>query len=209
MELTLIDQEITTETYSFDKLPYPLLNFLKRELIHNVATVALELVDIYTNTTILTDDLICERLKLIPIKSAAVDSLNFVDQCTCQNQGCSQCVLKYTLDVTATSKVALTSNYFIGENSDFKILSDIFICHMEPGQQLHLEAYAIKGYGLDHAKWQHCQVQYTDSSFTVEHHGTIDVEKNLKEIIYKLVSDPDNKFNQRYKEATIRLSQSF
>ena len=73
-----------------------LVNSLRRIMLSELPTLAIEDVVIYDNTSALFDEIIAHRLGLIPIPTD-LSLLNFRDECTCNGKGCPNCTVRYTL----------------------------------------------------------------------------------------------------------------
>ena len=58
-------------------------NALRRIIISEVPTMAIELVEIFENTSALHDEFLAHRCGLIPLVSDDVDSYNFIQDCGC------------------------------------------------------------------------------------------------------------------------------
>nr|GMD13506.1 DNA-directed RNA polymerases II, IV and V subunit 3-like [Ipomoea batatas] len=146
-------------------------NALRRVMIAEVPTIAIDLVEIECNSTVLNDEFIAHRLGLIPLTSERAMSMRFSRDCdACDGDGqceyCSvefylrvKCITDQTLDVT--SKDLLSSDHTVVPvdysdsssgfgNSESK---GVIIVKLRRGQELRLRAIARKGIGKDHAKW--------------------------------------------------------
>eukprot|EP00521_Asterionellopsis_glacialis_P015360 CAMPEP_0195300418 /NCGR_PEP_ID=MMETSP0707-20130614/27375_1 /TAXON_ID=33640 /ORGANISM="Asterionellopsis glacialis, Strain CCMP134" /LENGTH=312 /DNA_ID=CAMNT_0040363097 /DNA_START=127 /DNA_END=1065 /DNA_ORIENTATION=- len=82
-------------------------NTLRRIMIGEVPTLAIDLVEIHENSTVLNDEYIAHRLGLIPIRYQAPDSLRGGDvhgaflshrECVCYER-CPRCSVEFELDV--------------------------------------------------------------------------------------------------------------
>ncbi|KAJ9705120.1 hypothetical protein PVL29_003254 [Vitis rotundifolia] len=145
-------------------------NALRRVMIAEVPTVAIDLVEIEVNSSVLNDEFIAHRLGLIPLTSERAMSMRFSRDCdACDGDGqcefCSvefhlraKCMTDETLDVT--SKDLISSDHTVvpvdfsdspGYDSSDK--KGIIIVKLRRGQELRLRAIARKGIGKDHAKW--------------------------------------------------------
>ncbi|RVW61462.1 DNA-directed RNA polymerases II, IV and V subunit 3 [Vitis vinifera] len=145
-------------------------NALRRVMIAEVPTVAIDLVEIEVNSSVLNDEFIAHRLGLIPLTSERAMSMRFSRDCdACDGDGqcefCSvefhlraKCMTDETLDVT--SKDLISSDHTVvpvdfsdSSGYDSADKKGIIIVKLRRGQELRLRAIARKGIGKDHAKW--------------------------------------------------------
>ncbi|PWZ39762.1 DNA-directed RNA polymerases II, IV and V subunit 3 [Zea mays] len=90
-------------------------NALRRVMIAEVPTVAIDLVEIEVNSSVLNDEFIAHRLGLIPLTSAAAMQMRFSRDCdACDGDGsCEYCSVEFHLSVHATDSdqtLEVTSN---------------------------------------------------------------------------------------------------
>ncbi|XP_059317076.1 DNA-directed RNA polymerases II, IV and V subunit 3-like [Lycium barbarum] len=147
-------------------------NALRRIMIAEVPTIAIDLVEIEVNSSVLNDEFISHRLGLVPLTSERAMSMRFSRDCdACDGDGqCEYCSVEFylrvkclsdqTLDVT--SKDLLSSDHtvvpvdYTDASSGFDnnaTNKGIIIVKLRRGQELRLRAIARKGIGKDHAKW--------------------------------------------------------
>ncbi|CAN4121973.1 unnamed protein product [Withania somnifera] len=146
-------------------------NALRRIMIAEVPTIAIDLVEIEVNSSVLNDEFISHRLGLIPLTSERAMSMRFSRDCdACDGDGqCEYCSVEFylrvkclsdqTLDVT--SKDLLSSDHTVvpvdysdaSSGFDNSTNKGIIIVKLRRGQELRLRAIARKGIGKDHAKW--------------------------------------------------------
>lgn len=146
-------------------------NALRRIMIAEVPTIAIDLVEIEVNSSVLNDEFISHRLGLVPLTSERAMSMRFSRDCdACDGDGqCEYCSVEFylrvkclsdqTLDVT--SKDLLSSDHTVvpvdysDASSGFENATNkgIIIVKLRRGQELRLRAIARKGIGKDHAKW--------------------------------------------------------
>ncbi|KAI4332574.1 hypothetical protein L6164_017471 [Bauhinia variegata] len=145
-------------------------NALRRVMIAEVPTIAIDLVEIEVNSSVLNDEFIAHRLGLIPLTSERAMSMRFSRDCdACDGDGqcefCSvefhlrvKCMTDQTLDVT--SKDLYSSDHTVvpvdftdPTGLDSNENRGIIIVKLRRGQELRLRAIARKGIGKDHAKW--------------------------------------------------------
>jgi len=130
-------------------------NALRRTMISEVPSMAIDEVFIYENTSVLNDEVIASRLGLIPLKTD-LDAYVPADECECKSElGCPKCRTLAILDVEAKERTTVYSGDLKFEDPEVKPVSDkIPLVKLEAGQRLKLEAYARLGRGRQHAKWQ-------------------------------------------------------
>ncbi|KAJ7556165.1 hypothetical protein O6H91_05G072000 [Diphasiastrum complanatum] len=149
-------------------------NALRRIMIAEVPTLAIDLVEIEANSSVLNDEFIAHRLGLIPLKSEkAVNMLLSRDCNACDGDGrCDFCSVEFTLDVKCTTDQTLDVTSQDLRSSDLSVVPvdslgqntgsmgdaaleqrGILIVKLRRGQELKLRAIARKGIGKDHAKW--------------------------------------------------------
>lgn len=143
-------------------------NALRRVMIAEVPTLAIDEVNIEINNTVLHDEFIAHRLGLIPLYSEAAESYMMRADCDCTDGHCSKCSVEFTIDVTCDDlRIEVTSRDLINRTNADKlgrvepIHSDasgsrsdgIVIVKMAQGQALKLRAVARRGIGKQHAKY--------------------------------------------------------
>ncbi|MDH5688180.1 MAG: DNA-directed RNA polymerase subunit D [Candidatus Bathyarchaeota archaeon] len=131
-------------------------NTLRRIIVSEVPTMAIDEVVIIENSSVLHDEILALRLGLVPLKTD-LDSYNLPEECSCKSEfGCNLCRSILTLDVEAKNGVrTVYSGDFFTDNPDIVPISDkIPIVKLASGQKVRLEAYARLGRGKVHVKWQ-------------------------------------------------------
>lgn len=157
-------------------------NTLRRIMIAEVPTLAIDLVEFHENTTVLNDEYIAHRLGLVPLRYQLPDSDKGKDvqdvfnphyECVCLDR-CSRCSVEFELDVaykvtgeedvlaplTVTSKDLISNNecvqpahFLSAEEQEDAQDEGISIVKMGPGQRLKIKAIARIGINKEHAKW--------------------------------------------------------
>ncbi|TPX64825.1 DNA-directed RNA polymerase [Spizellomyces sp. 'palustris'] len=152
-------------------------NAFRRILIGEVPTMAIEKVYIMNNTSIMHDEILAQRLGLIPIK-ADPRLFDFRRGADDPPTDLNTVVLKLKIQCSknpnAPPMAALPSDKFInssvisshlqwdpqGEQAEkFKndpirpVIDDILITKLRPGQEIDMELHCQKGIGKEHAKW--------------------------------------------------------
>jgi DNA-directed RNA polymerase subunit D len=132
------------------------MNTLRRIVLSEVPTMAVDDVVIIENSSLLQDEFLAHRIGLIPLKTD-LDTYNLPENCKCKSEfGCNLCRVSLVLEAEAEDcTITVYSGDFKSENpSIVPVSSKIPIVKLAPGQKIRLEAYARLGKGKDHARWQ-------------------------------------------------------
>ncbi|XP_058954480.2 DNA-directed RNA polymerases I and III subunit RPAC1 isoform X2 [Pocillopora verrucosa] len=151
-------------------------NAVRRILLSEVPTMAIEKVFIYNNTSIIQDEVLAHRLGLIPIYAdprefdVKMDDEEVKDNTTLQFDLKVKCIKNKNASKNATdpdelyvnSKVTTDHLKWVPNGNQARkygpqdirpVLNDILIAKLRPGQELDLKMHAVKGIGKDHAKF--------------------------------------------------------
>lgn len=154
-----------------------LVNAIRRIILAEVPTMAIEKVYMYNNTSIVQDEVLAHRLGLVPLK---VDPRYFEFRNKDETEWGAQDSVMYRLQVQCTKNpsaaldetnpdclylnrkvlssslkwVPLGNQGFFKEAKMQPLHQDILLAKMNAGHVIELEAYAVKGIGSDHAKFQ-------------------------------------------------------
>jgi len=156
MEVKVLETNDLSIRFIIRGMPVPIANSLRRVMVAEVPTMAIEDVFVIENSSPMEDEVLAHRLGLIPLKTD-LDAYVLPEECDCKSEmGCSKCSVLLTLDVAASDSIRTA---YSGElkSSDPRVVpvSDkIPIVKLAPGQRVQLEAYAKLGRGKTHAKWQ-------------------------------------------------------
>eukprot|EP01122_Echinamoeba_exundans_P007740 TRINITY_DN2449_c0_g1_i1.p1 TRINITY_DN2449_c0_g1~~TRINITY_DN2449_c0_g1_i1.p1 ORF type:complete len:218 (+),score=33.65 TRINITY_DN2449_c0_g1_i1:182-835(+) len=139
-------------------------NALRRVIISEVPTMAIDVVEIEKNSSPLHDELIAHRLGLIPLRSETAHRKSYTRFCTCDGY-CEQCAVEYHLYVKATDGPRdVTSRDLQKVMGDDAVMpvdnsqDPILIVKLATNQELKLKCVAKKGIGKEHAKWNPVEV---------------------------------------------------
>lgn len=129
-------------------VPVSIVNSIRRILMTEIPTMALENISLYNNTGVIVDEMLCHRLGLIPC------FLN-PDKYTEEDE------VEYSLNVKNETKEVLNvlSDDFIleskiNENEKNNFLKkNVLLTKLAPGQEIQLKAFATKNIGKEHTKW--------------------------------------------------------
>lgn len=140
-------------------------------MIAEVPTLAIELVTIQENTSVLHDEFITHRLGLLPLDSSRIMDYKYKEECECTDR-CPKCSVEYTLDVACREDQAITITHSdiqrtsqdhnvpmpVPREEDRRDTNQngIAIVKLKKNQKIKLDMVAIKGIGKLHAKWIPC-----------------------------------------------------
>lgn len=154
-----------------EEIDLSLINSLRRVMINEIPTLAIDLVFIEINSSVLHDEFLAHRLGLIPLSSTHADKFRYTRECDCE-RFCHYCSWIFSLDVCAhESHKSVFSTDLISLNQ--KDISDpksvvpihysssinqvksnpILLAKLGNGQRIKLIGVAKKGVGKEHAKW--------------------------------------------------------
>lgn len=146
-------------------------NSLRRVMIAEVPTMAIDLVQIQVNTSSLHDEFIAHRLGLIPLVSENIDKYEFPRNCQCSGN-CNHCAVQFRLrvknndrgvvDVTSNDLRKISTETFDVRPADLE--GPILLLKLQKNQEIDIICNARKGIGKEHAKWSPvatCSFKYT------------------------------------------------
>lgn len=151
MELKILEKKGNNLTFVISKTNSAFVNTLRRLIIDEVPTMAIEDVEFKKNDSVLYDEMIAHRLGLIPL-TTDLKGYNLPEKCTCKGEGCAKCEVHLTLKTKASG--VIDANKL--KSKDPKIApvhEEMPITKLLEEQELELVATAKLGKGKEHAKW--------------------------------------------------------
>ncbi|CAK4084305.1 unnamed protein product [Aphanomyces euteiches] len=166
-------QEIRDDFIKFElsETDTSVANAIRRVMIAEVPTLAIDLVSIEINTSVITDEFLAHRLGMIPLRlegglEAFKKRFVYSADCDC-DEHCPNCSVEFELDVRAESGTqTVTSDslrsldpyikpvhFSSEEEANNTQDTGVIIAKLGPGQRLKLNAIAKLGIGKEHAKW--------------------------------------------------------
>ncbi len=179
---------------SFKNTHNSIVNSIRRTILDDIPTFAIEDVEIVVNESPLYDETIAHRLGLIPLQTD-LKSYNFRDSCKCGGIGCALCEVKMSLKQEEDGYV-LSKEL---KSDDPKIVpsdNEIPITKLFMGKKIELNTKAILGCGRVHAKWSPAHTYLKESGknldLIIEPFGQLDAKtiynKSI-EILTKKIDD--------------------
>lgn len=127
--------------------------------------MAIDLVEVEANTSVLADEFIAHRLGLIPLISKNMSEVNYSRDCDCETY-CEQCSVTLHLNAKCTGKEIMkvyardlvVDNARVNQWVGNPVITDTdgtgpIICKLREGQELKMKCIAKKGIAIEHAKW--------------------------------------------------------
>lgn len=141
-------------------------NSLRRTLLSEVPTMAIDLVEVEKNTSVLPDEFLAHRLGLMPLNSRNCDQdVEYTRDCDCEDH-CARCSVTLTLHarcaVEDTMHVHARDLVVSGERANEwvgnPVLGEVeglgpLIVKLRRGQEVRMSCVAKKGIAKEHAKW--------------------------------------------------------
>lgn len=174
-------ESITEEEVIFDLkgTDAPIANAIRRVLLSEVATMAIEKVYIHGNDSVMHDEMLAHRLGLVPLlidprlfvergeeeRANAKNSVRFSLQARCDYAGAgargadvhAPAEVRYERSSVFSRSIAYVpqpgGEGVLGKVVPRPVHDDILLVKLRPGQMIDLECVAVKGVGKTHAKW--------------------------------------------------------
>ncbi|QQG38555.1 MAG: DNA-directed RNA polymerase subunit D [Candidatus Woesearchaeota archaeon] len=158
MEIKFLDKTNGTARFLLEEADEVTANTMRRLILEEVPTLAVEDCTIHKNDSALYDEMIAQRLGLIPLKTD-LKSYVLPENCKCKGEGCARCQLNLSLKVKGPCIV------YSGEikSQDPKVTpvyDKIPIVKLLKGQKLEVDMVATLGKGKVHSKWSPALAYY-------------------------------------------------
>lgn len=96
--ITIRSTNATTTNFVLSNVSLALANTLRRVVQAEIPTLAIDLVEIETNTSVLADEFLAHRLGLIPLSAKNIDELMYTRDCDC-DEFCEKCSVLLRLNI--------------------------------------------------------------------------------------------------------------
>ncbi len=155
MDITILDKTENTIKFIVEGVDVSFANALRRIIISEVPTLAIDTIYVLENTSVMFDEMLAHRLGLIPLKTD-LESYVKPEECECGGKGCPMCQVTLTLEVEAFDgpMIVYSKDIVSQDPKVYPVSGDIPIVKLEKGQKIILELNARLGTGKEHAKFQ-------------------------------------------------------
>ena len=151
--------------FVLSRVPLAFANSLRRTMLSEIPTMAIDLVEIQSNTSVLPDEFLAHRLGLIPLDARGAEDVTYSRDCDCDAY-CGLCSAVLSLDAKCTGDQIMNihardlvvsddrPNPTIGNPVTFEESGKgVLIAKLRRGQEIKLKCIAKKGIAKEHAKW--------------------------------------------------------
>ncbi|MFA6088993.1 MAG: DNA-directed RNA polymerase subunit D [Candidatus Woesearchaeota archaeon] len=192
------------------------VNTVRRLVVDEVLTMAIDTVDIKKNDSALYDEMLALRLGLVSL-TTDLQSYKQRDLCTCEGEGCLSCEVKLTLKKTGPC-VVYASDIVSADPKVKPAYDKTIITKLFDGQEIDVVAIATLGKGKQHAKHSAGYMHYKYLP-KITAKKDVDLDKLQKEIKIDIISNgkiDDHKvmlanldgLADIFKEGTLNLNES-
>ncbi len=153
-------------------------NSLRRIMISEVPTLAVQWVDIHDNNSALFDEILSHRMGLIPLKFNP-KKFEFTQDCKCKGKGCPICQVVFILHKKGPA-LAISGDLKSSDKSISPTDPRIPIVELLEGHAVKFEAVARLGTGIQHAKHHAANVSYNFYPKITAKGSKADMQKAVK-----------------------------
>lgn len=152
-------------TFKLTQVDLAFANSLRRTILAEVPTLALDLIEIETNTSVIADEMLAHRLGMIPLNAKNCDQdLEYTRDCDCEDH-CVRCSVTLSLHarcgsglMTVYARDLVVQGERMNDTIGDPIMTDPeqkgpLIAKLRKGQEIKLTCLAKKGTAKEHAKW--------------------------------------------------------
>ncbi|MBI4170320.1 MAG: DNA-directed RNA polymerase subunit D [Candidatus Aenigmarchaeota archaeon] len=152
MKLKILEKGETKLKFILEGASPAFANALRRIMINEVPTMAVEFVDFEVNMSGLFDEVLAHRAGLVPLTFSR-DVYNMKSECKCKGKGCSQCEVVLVVDKKGPC-VVKAGDMKSSADDVMPADAEIPLVELLEGQAVKFDATAQLGLGKQHTKWQ-------------------------------------------------------
>ena len=161
MKVQTIDRSDSELRFLVEGIQPSFANELRRIMMGEIPTMAIEWVDFVKNDSALNDEIVANRLGQVPLKFEK-KAYNMMRDCdNCKGKGCSLCQVKLALKKKGPGMV-YSGDLKSKAKDVVPVFDKIPIVELFDNQEVEFEAIAILGFGKEHSKWQGAVVGYAN-----------------------------------------------
>lgn len=160
MKVQLVDRTDLEIKLLVEGIHNTLANELRRIMMGEIPTMAIEWVDFVKNDSSLNDEIVANRLGHVPLKFDK-KAYNMTKECKCDGKGCSLCQVKLVMKKKGPA-MAYAGDLKSRAKDVVPVFNKTPIVELFGDQEIEFEAIATLGLGKEHSKWQGAVVGYTN-----------------------------------------------
>lgn len=180
MDIDIKQRNDNKLTFIVDGVDVSFINAIRRTSTVEVPTMAIENVSIFKNDSAMFDEVLAQRMGLIPLETD-IEAFVLASECDCETNDCPSCSVSMILKEKGP-KVVYSGDLSSTHEAIKPVYDTIPILKLKEGEEVELEATANLGMGLEHAKWQ------PTTTCAYRYYPLITVDENC-EVCMKCVQD--------------------
>jgi DNA-directed RNA polymerase subunit D len=158
MKIEILEKSDLEVKFSIQGITPAFANSLRRIMVSEVPTMAIEWVDFKKNSSALPDELVANRLGQVPL-TFDKKVYNLQKGCKCEEKGCSRCQVELVLKKKGPGMV-VSGDLKSKDKDVHPVFENIPIVELFENEEMQFEAVAQLGVGREHVKWQAAVVGY-------------------------------------------------
>ena len=197
MDIDIIEKDDNTLTFIIDGVDVSFVNAIRRISTVEVPTMAIETVSIIRNDSKLFDEVLAQRLGLVPLKTD-IEAFVLASECECETNDCPSCSVSMILREKGP-KVVYSKDLSSTHEAVKPVYDTIPLLKLKEGEEVELEAIANLGIGLEHAKWQ------PTTTCVYQYYPMITIDENCEACLKCVQECPRNilQYNEKEKKIVI------
>ncbi len=152
MDIDIRKKDDNKLTFIIDDVDVSFVNAIRRVSTVEVPTMAIETVSIVKNDSALFDEVLAQRLGLVPLETD-IEAFVPASECDCEDNDCPSCSVSLVLREKGP-KVVYSGDLTSTHGAVKPVFDTIPLLKLREGEEVELEAIANLGKGMEHAKWQ-------------------------------------------------------
>ncbi len=179
MNVRLLEKEGNRIKFLVEGMKPSFAGALRRVMISEIPTMAVEWVDYIKNDSALPDEVLANRIGQVPL-TWDIKAYNLPSKCKCEGKGCSRCQVKLAIKKKGPC-VVYSDDLKSNDKSVTAAIEKIPLVELFEGEELQLTAIAQLGLGKEHAKWQGAVVGFKNAvNIKIKEIDKNDLEKIVK-----------------------------
>ncbi|MCJ7478836.1 MAG: DNA-directed RNA polymerase subunit D [Candidatus Nanohaloarchaeota archaeon QJJ-7] len=190
MEIDITEESGDTIEFELEGVSAGFANSLRRTMVGNVPTLAIEEIRVTRNNSGLFDEILAHRLGMIPWEFDP-DNYDIHEECDCDD-GCPECEVQMALQKEGPGTITASDISVPSEDVE-PAKPETKVADLKEDGELDLEMTAYIGIGQEHAKWQAANTSYSYEDgtfhFKVESVSGLDPRTIVSKAVERLEED--------------------